>query len=232
VVVEDDRALRIEFCGETYQVNQGETISFGRFADICIDDNAFLHRKLGVFSSIRDEWWIENVGSEIPLHIFDRSSASHVVVAPGSRSPLSYGSAIVRFSAASLQYELEIEQPIPESVPVSAFDGSEGDSTVRVSGIRLNTEQRLLLAAIAMPWLRSGSTDGPLPSNSDTYQRLGWTRTKYNRKLDYLCERFEKEGWRGMRGERDGLALYRRQNLVKAAIDARLITLQDIPPEW
>ena len=58
--------------------------------------------------------------------------------------------------------------------------------------------------------------------------RLGWTITKFNRKLDHLCAKLAREGVRGLRGGPDGLALDRRLALVDHAVDVRLVTAEDL----
>ena len=58
--------------------------------------------------------------------------------------------------------------------------------------------------------------------------RLGWTLTKYNRKLDNLCAKFEARGVRGLHGASDRLANNRRARLVEYAISAGLVTRADL----
>ena len=61
----DAPELRVEFCGEEYSATADRTLSFGRQADIVIDDNRFLHRTLGEFRCTNGMWWVANVGSSI-----------------------------------------------------------------------------------------------------------------------------------------------------------------------
>jgi hypothetical protein len=67
-----------------------------------------------------------------------------------------------------------------------------------------------------------------LPSSNGAADRLGWTVTKFNRKLDNVCDKLEKLGVRGLHGERGELASGRRSRLVEYAIATRLVTRDDL----
>ena len=65
-------------------------------------------------------------------------------------------------------------------------------------------------------------------------RRLGWSITKFNRKLDNLCDRFAKLGVGGLRGSLDQLATDRRRRLVEHAVESGLIDrsqLDRLPPD-
>ncbi len=64
--------LYVDFCGEERVVAPGEVLSFGREADLDIDDNPYMHRVLGRFAHRSDNWWIHNAGTTISLNVFDR----------------------------------------------------------------------------------------------------------------------------------------------------------------
>ena len=57
-----DLRLRVDFIGEVTEVEPGEELTFGRQADLHIDDNRHLHRVLGRFWSRGDAWWLTNEG--------------------------------------------------------------------------------------------------------------------------------------------------------------------------
>ena len=63
-----------------------------------------------------------------------------------------------------------------------------------------------------------------MPSSSEAATRLGWTTTKFNRKLDNVCQKLAAQGVRGLHGEPGRLASNRRARLVEYAIAVRLIT--------
>ena len=87
----------------------------------------------------------------------------------------------------------------------------------------LTDEQRLLLLALAEGTLRDPHNSDELPTNRAVARRLGWSITKFNRKLDNLCNRFTKLGVGGLRGSIDQLATDRRRRLVEHAIESGLI---------
>jgi hypothetical protein len=226
--------LLVSFCGELHRVETTGTLTFGRTADLEIDDNPFLHRHLGLLFYRSDSWWLKNVGTQIPIVIADTESTSHISVSSGSEVPLPFKLSTVSFTAARNHYELEMEIRSPlASTPTDDPTELTGTPTVTIGAMTLNEEQTLLLLALALPRLREPHRpDLPLPSSQDVATRLGWSITKYNRKLDYLCEKFERSGLRGLRGERAGLAVQRRQLLVRYAVEAGLVSVEKIPSSW
>lgn len=225
--------LTVELCGEIQVLQPGEVLTFGRMADLVVDDNPFLHRQLGRLFNIGSIWWLQNVGSQIPVSVVDRDSISYTTVASGNRTPVIYSSALLRFSAGQCNYEISLDQRRiePERPEPGALIG--GMTTVHVSSVTLNQEQRLLLVALALPHLREPHRpDRPLPTNQEAAARLGWTMPKFNRKLDYLCDRMDRAGFRGLRGSAGDLAVHRRSRLVRYAIESNLVTLADAPSTW
>ena len=67
-----------------------------------------------------------------------------------------------------------------------------------------------------------------LPTNRQIAARLGWTITKYNRKLDWLCQKYASAGVSGLRGSSDLLARDRRVRLVEHALDTGVVTAADL----
>jgi hypothetical protein len=94
----------------------------------------------------------------------------------------------------------------------------------------LTPEQHLLLLALAEPVLRSGVRGtATVPSSADVAGRLGWTVTKFNRKLDNVCQKLERLGVRGLHGGPDRLAANRKARLVEYALAVRLVGPEDLP---
>jgi hypothetical protein len=93
----------------------------------------------------------------------------------------------------------------------------------------MSTEQRLLLVALAEAQLRDPAAVLDLPTNRQIAAGLGWTITKYNRKLDGLCVKFAAHGVSGLRGSTDALARDRRLRLVDHALHAGVVTPADLP---
>ena len=97
------------------------------------------------------------------------------------------------------------------------------EATTTAGSLPLNDEQRLLLVALCEPWLDDAASN-ELPTNRQIAARLGWTITKYNRKLDWLCQKYASAGVSGLRGSSDLLARDRRVRLVEHALDTGIVT--------
>ena len=67
-----------------------------------------------------------------------------------------------------------------------------------------------------------------LPSSAEAAERLGWTITKFNRKLDNVCQKLQRLGVRGLHGGPDRLASNRRTRLIEYAVATRLVTRADL----
>ena len=108
-----------------------------------------------------------------------------------------------------------------EDDPLEADDADL--DTIALGDLMLTDEQRLLLLALAEGTLRDPHSNDELPTNRAVARRLGWSITKFNRKLDNLCNRFSKLGVGGLRGSIDQLATDRRRRLVEHAVESGLI---------
>jgi hypothetical protein len=239
--MKSDLRLRVEYCGEVTAIETSDELTFGRAGDLRIDDNRHLHRVLGRLWARGEQWWLSNEGRSISIQIVDADSRSNVVLAPGGEVALSFPNSIVRFRAGITDYELTLRVPDREDEEEeddedgedALWDDEFGD-TVGLGDILLTDEQRLLLLALAESTLRDPHTKEELPANRAVARRLGWSITKFNRKLDNLCNRFTKLGVGGLRGSIDQLATDRRRRLVDHAIESGLITaaeLDRLPPE-
>ena len=67
-----------------------------------------------------------------------------------------------------------------------------------------------------------------MPTSAGAALRLGWTITKFNRKLDNVCDKLTRNGVRGLHGDARNLATNRRARLVEYALSARLVTTHDL----
>jgi hypothetical protein len=225
-----DVNLYVDFIGEVTTVEPGDELTFGRQADLHVDDNRHLHRVLGRFWSRGDSWWLTNEGRSITIQIADADSRSNVQLAPGSEIALSFPNSVLRFRAGITEYEIAVHVPDrgadegdDEDDPLDADAEDEGD-TIALGDIMLTPEQRLLLLALGESTLRDPHSSDELPTNRAVARRLGWSITKFNRKLDNLCDRFTKLGVGGLRGSVDQLATDRRRRLVEHAVESGLIT--------
>ena len=74
-----------------------------------------------------------------------------------------------------------------------------GDTTITPTAF---TESQLLaILALAEPFLkRVGTGAAEVPSAVVAARRLGWTQTRFNRKLDNVCDKLIAAGVSGLRG--------------------------------
>ena len=68
-----------------------------------------------------------------------------------------------------------------------------------------------------------------VPTSAQAAKRLGWQLTKFNRKLDNVCDKLDRMGVRGLRGGPGKLASNRRARLVEHAVFSRLVSSEDLP---
>jgi hypothetical protein len=218
--------LLIDFCGETRELHSGEELTIGRQSDLQIDDNPFLHRRFLHFYDQDGLWWIANVGSQLTASVADRDGLVQAWLAPDARLPLVFDSTVVWFTAGPTAYEilLDVDPPCYQALPGEPV--ADGASTI--GRIVLTPDQKLLILALAEPALRHGRR-GEVPTTSAAATRLGWTQTKFNRKLDNVCEKLGKMGARGLHGSSEQLASSRRTRLVEYALATRIVTNADFP---
>lgn len=221
--------ISVEYCGEWSHVSDGEELTIGREADLVIDeDNTFLHRLFLHVVQVGDIWWLENIGGRMSATVTDASGAMQAWLAPGARLPLVFDITKVVFTAGPTTYELSIHADTPEFSSVHRADAPVGEETV--GAVTFTESQKLLILALAEPMLtRDGATISEVPSSAAAAQRLGWPQTKFNRKLDNVCDKLARIGVRGLRGGSGKVATNRRARLVEHAVQTRLVTSDDLP---
>lgn len=221
--------VSVDYCGEIYKVSESASFIVGRDADLSIDDNQFLHRR---FLSIRNRdgiWLLENVGGQLSATVADVDGRLEAFLAPGAVLPIVFHHSVVSFTAGPTSYSFSIlyDESEYSSVELVAAD----DGGVTTIGVRAFTpDQKRLLVALAEPRLRGdGVAAVTLPTSQVAADRLGWTITRFNRKLDNVCSKLERLGVRGLHGGPDKLAANRRARLVEYAVATRLVTRDDLP---
>ncbi|MGH1489002.1 MAG: hypothetical protein ACRBK7_06335 [Acidimicrobiales bacterium] len=220
--------LVVEFLGEEYPVARGSTLSFGRSADLVVDDNRHLHRRLGLFDHADGMWWLHNVGSALTIEVIDRNSPSRLTLAPGSTMALVFEEAALRFQAGTTTYELSVDVPLspPELDQTAAAERDEAP-TVTGANLSFTPDQLRCMLALAEPRLLDPSALD-LPTNKAAAARLDWKLTKFNRKLDNVCTKVGNAGVSGLHGDVGALATKRRERLVDFALSANLVTSGDL----
>lgn len=217
----------MEFCGERYPVPPGGSFTIGREADLVLDDNPFLHRRFLMISQRSNLWWIANVGSQLAATVADEGGTVQAWLAPGAQIPLVFEHSEVWFTAGPTTYEFDVYCDEPTFTVVPPEEPAIGPTTYGRTS--LTPEQRLLLVALSEPMLKRrvrGAVNAP--SSAEAAARLGWTVTKFNRKLDYVCQKLERMGVRGLHGGPNRLATDRKARLVEYALAARLVRHEDL----
>lgn len=230
----DERELVVDFIGEEHRVPDGGALTFGRIADLVVDDaNPYLHRVVGRFFSHADAWWLENLGSHVSIDLATADGAAvHLPPCSDPASPpltiVPRGPFVLTFEAGGMSYQVDGEAPT-QLPSATGGDDLSGPPTATFGHVPLTDEERLLLVALCRPVLLDPTADSDaLSSNRELAHRLGWSTSKFNRKLDYLCTRLTKVGVRGLQGGRGSEAVNRRWRLVEHAIASRMITPADL----
>lgn len=222
-------AVSVEFCGEWTRVEEGEELTIGRDAQLTIDeDNQFLHRQFLSIVQVESLWWLVNIGARLSATISDTSGSMQAWLAPGARIPLVFDVTKVVFTAGPTTYEISVHAESPEFARTHSEDDPAGETTM--GPVSLTLSQKQLILALAEPMLvREGSGISTVPTSAQAAARLGWPSTKFNRKLDNVCDKLDRIGVRGLRGEPGRLASNRRARLVEHAVSSRLVTIEDLP---
>ena len=225
-----DSGLTVLFCGEEFPVLAGRQLTIGRCGDVEIDDNPYLHRTFLVILEQGGLWWLSNVGSTLTATVADDKGLFQAWLSPGARIPLAFNRVLVWFTAGPTTYDFEIVVDNPAFVSVDpdpAYQDQSGGMTVgRVS---FTVDQRLLMVALCESFLSRGYPGtSQIPSSAAAAARIGWTVTRFNRKLDNVCQKLADAGTRGLHGGIGNLASNRKSRLVEHALSTRLVTVQDL----
>ncbi len=220
--------LAIDFCGEWFHLDPaGGPFEIGREGDIAIEDNLYLHRRF-LRLTFDNLWWLANVGSLLSATVSDAQGGVQSWLSPGNRLPLVTPTTSVVFTAGPTTYELIAHLSDAPYQEVRPARPSNGTTTIGMAGFTISQKQ--LIVALAEPMLRREGTGlSELPSSAAAAQRLGWATTRFNRKLDNVCEKLDRIGVKGLRGGAGAQATNRRARLVEFAVTSRLVTAADLP---
>lgn len=222
-------SLRVEFCGETFDVPSDEPWFAGRGGDLVIDENPFLHRAFLRIDHSAGLWWLTNVGTQLAATLSDPEGLLQAWLAPGARIPLTLPRMVVRFTAGSTSYDLDVVNDDPPYQVIPEADTLRGGQATTTGRVAFTRDQLLLVLVLAEPrLLAEGREPSVLPSTPTAADRLGWTEKKFERKLDNVCDKLANLGVRGLRGDAERLAANRRARLVEYAVGARLVTRSDL----
>ncbi|KAA0234067.1 MAG: hypothetical protein JJLCMIEE_00944 [Acidimicrobiales bacterium] len=227
------KRLAVTFLDEEHTLYPGAGLTFGRMADLVIDDNRYLHRHLGRFVFHDDMWWLENLGSAIPIKVVNSETASSVTVNSGDKIPLTFPHASIRFNAGPAAYELTtwiegLGLGVATDDADAGIEALDAEQTVSYGEVPLTDEQRLLIVALCEQRLRDPGFPELLPTNRELAERLGWSVKKFNRKLDNVCDKLRRAGVSNLHGGSAGSAYDRRRVLIAHAIVTQLVTGDDL----
>jgi hypothetical protein len=218
----------VDFCGERYTVEPSKPFLIGRDGDLTVDDNPYLHRKFLQLSDADSLWVLSNLGTTLTATIADENSTMQAWLAPGARLPLIFQRNIVWFTAGPTTYEFEVILDEAAYEPVMSETDVEGGITT-IGRVTFTPDQKLLIVALCEQSLRRGERGASVvPSSASAADRLGWTLTRFNRKLDNVCQKLARNGVRGLHGGPDRLAVNRRARLVEYAMASRLVERSDL----
>ncbi|SDP01929.1 hypothetical protein SAMN04515671_2688 [Nakamurella panacisegetis] len=219
--------IQVEFCGEWFTPDPSRSFDIGREGALQIDDNPYLHRRFLAIECIDDMWWLANVGSQLSATVSDSAGALQAWLAPGARLPMVFAETTVLFTAGPTTYELSIVNDTAAFAMSEVGRSETGETTI--GPVMLTPSQKQLIVALAEPLLRrDGTSVSSIPSSREAAARLGWEQTKFNRKLDNVCDKLDRRGVRGLRGGVGQLAVNRRARLVEHAVATRLVVPEDL----
>lgn len=218
------QALKIEYCGEWHDARAGGGFTVGRDADLVIDENPDLEPTVVELVDDGGTWWFANATPGRTVQLGDPSGRVTAELAPGARVPLVISPTQVVFSAGRTTYEFTVHGELPYAASATSAELRPA----RIELPRLTANQRLLLIVLCERSLRRPGTIGDFPTSAEAAARLGWSLIAFNRKLDNVCDRLDRAGVAGLRGGRGALATRRRARLIEYALDARLVTVEDL----
>jgi len=226
--------VTVVFCGEEYSVSPDTGLTIGRTGDVEVDDNPYLHRTFLVVSFENGFWWLSNTGSTLTATVADEQGLFQAWLNPGAKVPLAMKRLIVWFTAGPTTYDFEIHVASPAFMSVTADARADSDSddevgAATVGRVSLTPDQKLLVVALCEPFLRRREAGtSQIPSSAVAADRLGWTLTRFNRKLDNVCQKLADAGTRGLHGGVGKLATNRKARLVEHALSTKLVTEDDL----
>jgi hypothetical protein len=217
----------IDFSGEIYIAKPDKPFIIGRDGDLTVDDNPYLHRRFLSLRHTDSLWLLTNVGNQLTATVADEHGIMQAWLAPGAQIPLIFARTLVWFTAGPTTYEFDVFLDPPAFAQVTEPVAEIGATTI--GRVTLTPDQRLLIVALCEQVLRRGTCGaGTIPTSAEAAARLGWALTKFNRKLDNVCQKLARGGIRGLHGGPEKLAVNRRARLVEYALAARIVDRADL----
>ena len=213
----------VEYPGFRRQLSPADDLTFGRSADLVIDENPFMHRVVGRIVHRQGAWWVQNHSSKAHLTVLDPSANTIQEFGPSAQVPILGTTFTVRFTFGPTTYEVTGYRN-GEPFTVVGDQPVEATRTVDFGAIPLSPEQHLAVVAL----YRSRLELGRLAESKVIAAQLGWTAKKFNRKVDAICDNLSHAGVPGVKGGVGTSALARREALVNHAVAAGLVGPGDL----
>ena len=226
-MTEQSSTLKLEFAGEWFTLDPEAEFVIGRAGDLDISDNQFLHRHFLKITFSDGFWWLANVGSRLSATVSSAGGTVQSWLSPGARIPIVFEDAAVVFTAGPTTYEVVLSLSDSQFSAVGPAAAGSGETTIMPGAF--TPSQRLVVIALAEPLLRRDAVSvAEIPSSGEAAKRLGWTTTKFNRKLDNVCDKLDQAGVPGLRAGGGKVAANRRARLVEYAVSSRFVTRADL----
>ncbi len=217
--------MHVDYCGEISVVS-ADGLTLGAAADVVLDSNPELDPVVAHLERRDAVWWLVNRSDAIGLEVGD-GRGLRAAMEPGARFPIVAATLRVEFRAGPTTYDFDIIAEEVGVAPVTRIDaGGERAGTLH-ERVAFTPSQRLLLVALCESRLR-GERGQRIPPSWELAERLGWTVTAFNRKLDSICEKLDRLGVSGLRGARGMHAGDRRRRLAEFAVEHDLVTDADL----
>ena len=185
--------LTVWFADESRTIGDGR-LTFGRAADISIDDNTQLHRSAGAFTFGHGRWWLHNTGSRLRLCLVSESGTV-VDLAPGDEVSLAGTSGWVRLAAGRARYELEYAVG-GEAPDRPVWDPTQATTPEMAGATEFKVEPRPrdvdFLVTLARPQLEG--TQQPTPTIGHVAALWGVSESTVNNTLGEFRSRLRDAG--------------------------------------
>ena len=209
-------SLTVRFLGETYRPT--DDLTFGRDADLVIDENSYLHRRAGRFRFRSEAWWLENLGSRLRLTMAS-SDGSLIDLQPGASSPLLGMGGEVSLTAGPTRYEIEYELEGDQSAWRDTHPLKEKGVDTMTYGVMLTPRELDFVVVLAQGRLTGRL--GPLPSHGEIAEIWGVSHKTVDNTLQRLRAKLRKQKISYVQSS---------ETLVEYLVTQGLVTLDDL--DW